>query len=376
MAAASQIVVTDTPEKAVRGLRAGLIAKDPDRVQAHRWLAPRPPAERDLFSDLAAAEGLTRAVKKLSRFWGQAEATLERIRYVSGCEAEVYERVVLPSETLSIVSVTRRESPDHPWKVVCTNEASDDRLVIWLAVWPTARVDDSAWTHRFVERYGAAAELVLAEEASGVIGHPVTGWLANVRGPFPAPEWPENLPGEGDHIVELTLSLSDQVGTRADQIGWALRCASVLQEHLGADAAYLPSHRKLLPAQALARAAETELDGPQTFHLWARVEHVHGYFVTSGLSQLGLPEIEVPEAVAGERARGLVEWLGALVAGGFAPVPGTELVGLDGSLQLVGGRRGPRLGRSYGRWGAVGVGPLDTRDRRGSRTRIRIPEDL
>jgi hypothetical protein len=367
----------ETPELAVAQMRAGLVERDADRVQAHRWLAPRPPSERDLLSDLAAAQGIGRAVRRLSRFWERANVLLERVRYVDGNEAEVYERVVLPGDTLAIVSVVRRESASAPWKVVCTNESHDDRVSLWLAV-PSLTTDEHEWTQIFARSYeDDAAELVIADDDSGVLGHPERGWLANVRLPFVPAEWPENLPGEGDRILEITQSLSERPDERRDQLLWLVRCSSVFAHLLSAHGAYLPLLKKLIPIPALALAAQSELDGPRRFELWARVERVQKHAVTIGLGQLGLPEVEVPDAVAGDRSAAIAKWLGGLIAGGtFAPVPGTELVESQRTLQIVSGRRGPRVGRSYGRWGAVGVGPLDTRDRRGSRTRIRVPDDV
>ena len=361
---------------AVEALRVALRAADVNAVQAVRWLAPRPPGERDLLSDLAAAEGLERAVEQLSRFWRRAEVRLERVRVIGSLEAEVYERVHLPGESLPIASLVRRAAVGAPWRVVCTNEAHDERFTIWI---PSAKpeIDDVAWSRAHEARFGPGAELIM-DGLGGVLGEPAYGWLANVRGPWAPRHWPEQLPGEGGRVVELATALTPEVGDRRAQLQWILRAALIFLDQLGGAAAYLPSHEKLVLPQALEAALEDKLAPDQALRFWARVEEIDGHFVTTGLRQLGLPEVEVEVALLGDRdatAR-LVRWLGAkLIDLGHLPAHGTELVAGDRSFVIVPGRRGPRRGRSYGRWGALRVSAADDRLQRGSRTRIRIPRE-
>jgi hypothetical protein len=362
---------------AVRSLRDALRNADVEAAQAVRWLAPRPPGERDLLSDLAAAEGLSPAVRRLSRFWRRARVQLERVRPITPLEVEVYERLALPGESLPIVSLVRRESERARWRVVCTNEAYDERFGLWIAV--TARsVNDVAWTRAFTERHGARGELLMDGDG-GVLGHPERGWLVHVRGPFVPPAWPAVLPGEGGRVVELGTALSPDPRDRRRQLEWMLQAARAFVEQLDGQAAYVPAHDKLILAQALAAAADGALTPQQTFRFWARLEEADGHVFTTGLRQLGLPEVEAPVDLRGstEATARLVRWMGGMLLDTqVEPSLGTELVLGDESVLLVGGRRGPRRGRSYGRWGAVRLAGADAAFGRGSRTRMRVPDEV
>lgn len=362
---------------AVERLRAALRAVDVEAAQTVRWLAPRPPGERDLLSDLAAAEGLAPAIHQLSRFWRRAEVRLERVREIHPLEAEVYERLQLPGESLPIVSLVRRESEDAGWRVVCTNEAQDERFMLWVTAAADA-VDDVAWTKAFVERHGPHGELLMDGE-TGVLGHPDRGWLVHVRGPVTPSTWPDVLSGEGGAVLELATGLSPVQSERAPQMQWMLQVAEVFLTQLGGVAAYVPAQDKLVHPQALAAAAIGHLTPAQAFRFWARIDEADGYLYTSGLSQLGLPEVEAPVDLLAspDRTARLVRWLGAtLLDAGALPSLGTELVLDAESVLLVAGRRGPRRGRSYGRWGAMRLAASDSAFGRGSRTRMRVPDDF
>lgn len=360
---------------AVEALRVALRAGDADGAQAVRWLAPRPPGERDLLSDLAAAEGLEPAIRQLSRFWRRAEVRLERVRMISGLEAEVYERVHLPGETLPIATLVRRPAVDSPWCVVCTNEAHDERFTIWVSAARDA-IDDVAWSRAHSARFGGGAELIM-DGGGGVLGAPDHGWLAHVRGPTLPRSWPESLPGEGGRVVELAAALSADGPERRAQLTWILQAAAIFLEQLEGPAAYLPAHEKLVLPQALEAMIGGRLSADQVVRVWARVEEVADHYVTTGLRQLGLPEVEAPSTLldaSGATAR-LVSWLAAkMVDSGSVPAHGTELVVGDRTFMIVAGRRGPRRGRSYGRWGALRIAEGDDRFKRGSRTRIRVPD--
>lgn len=363
--------------EAVRALRASLRESDVQGAQKVRWLAPRPPGERDLLSDMAAAEGLSNAVQRLAKFWRRAEVRLERVREIDPLEAEVYERLQVPGESLPIVSVVRRESEQAEWQVVCTNEAQDERFVLWVTTSADA-IDDVAWTRAFVERHGAHGELLM-DGATGVLGHPDRGWLVHVRGPFVPARWPDVLPGEGGGVLELATALSPAQDERRLQTRWMLQAAEVFLSELRGEAAYCPGLEKLVMPQALAAAAAGRLSADQSFRFWARLEESDGWFHSRGLRQLGLPEVEAPVDLLGdrERTRRLVRWLGASMLDARAlPSLGTELVLDDESILLVGGRRGPRRGRSYGRWGAIGLIRTDPAFGRGSRTRMRVPDEI
>jgi hypothetical protein len=363
---------------AVEALRAALRKGDAETVQSVRWLAPRPPGERDLLSDLAAGEGLEHAVRRLSRFWRRAEARVERVRLVSALEAEVYERLGLPGESLPIVSLVRRAAIDAPWRVVCTNEAHDERFTVWLGS-SSDDIDDVAWSRAFEARFGGGAELVM-DGIAGVLGAPDEAWLAHVRGPFLPLAWPPILPGEGGSLVELAAALTPQWEPRGAQIEWLLRAAAVFLDELGGAAAYFPAHEKLVMARALDAAVRGELRPEQAMRMWARIDDADGHVFTSGLRQLGLAEVEAPRALMGDprATAALVRWLGAKLIESSHDVLalGTELVLSDRTFTIVPGRRGPRRGKSYGRWGALCIADVEERLKRGSRTRIRVPEPL
>lgn len=360
-------------------LRDALQRGDAEAAQAVRWLAPRPPGERDLLSDLAAAEGLEPAIRRLARFWARADVRLERVRVVDPLEAEVYERLGLPGESLPIATLVRRPAVGAPWRVVCTNEAYDERFTLWLGA-NEAEVDDVSWSRAFVLRFGGGAELIMHDEAAGVLGAPEQGWLAHVRGPFVPLPWPPAMPGEDGGIVELTAALTPSFEDRRGQLDWLLRAAAVFVDELGGQAAYFPTHDKLLHWQALEAAVNGELRPDQALRFWARVEELDGHIHTSGLRQLGLPEVEAPVTLLGTPAStaALVRWLGTklIESPGDVLTHGTELLLQHRAFAIAPGRRGPKPGRSYGRWGALRILELSSSVNRGSRTRLRVPDDL
>ncbi|MCB9594883.1 MAG: hypothetical protein H6719_19330 [Sandaracinaceae bacterium] len=351
--------------------RAALAAGDVDRVQSMRWLAPRPAGERDLLSDLAAAEGLAHAIRELSRFWRRAQVRLDRVREVDALEAEVYEHLELPSEILPIVTVLRREKSDAPWKVVCTNEAYDERCVVWLPV-AVAGVDDTSLT----EALPPGSELLLDGD-SGVLAHDT--WLVHVRGPVLAEAWPAELPGQTPQLFELATALAADPADRRAQLRWLLECGRSLLPELGGDAVYLKRERRVMMPQAIDAILGGAATPSQAVRFWARIERAEAHVYTDGLRLLGLPEIEAPEALFADptAARDLVEWLAErFVRAEQMAALGTEVSVGDRSLLLVGGRRGPRRGHSYGRCGAVRLVDADGVVHRGSRSRMRAPDEI
>ncbi|MGF1468953.1 MAG: hypothetical protein ACFCGT_22740 [Sandaracinaceae bacterium] len=357
--------------------REALSDADASGVVATRWEAPRPPGERDMLSDLAAAEGMEAAVRRLSRFWRRSQVATEQVRPIHDLEAEVYERVHTPrGETLAIVSLVRRQDHGSPWKVVCTAETHDERLLLWLTTEQPV-LDESNWTSRFADTHGPDAELLMDGE-EGVLSHPGEGWLAQVRGPFVPTVWPRELPPDQARVIELAFVLDPDLARRRGQLAWALRAADLTATLHASDGVYLPSHDKLILPETLWQAARQDLAPDQLYRLWARLDEVQGYYVTTGLRQLGLPELEAPVDLleATETTRRTLIWLAGRSIGDVHAPPslGTEvLVGRD-SLEIVAGRRGPRRGRSYGRWGAIGLVRITGGQRRGSRSRLRVPD--
>ncbi|MFK7987135.1 MAG: hypothetical protein AB8I08_14010 [Sandaracinaceae bacterium] len=353
---------------AVQALRDSLCRGDAETAQALRWLAPRPPGERDLFSDMAAAEGLQTAVERLGRFWLGAETKLEWVRAVTEREAEIYERLGLRGEQLPIVSVVRRDDVDSPWKVVCTNEAPDERFRVWVTA--TAEVLDDV---SFSRRDGVPGDLLMDGD-NGVLGHRAMPWLIHLNGPFSPPSLPDVLPA-GSRVVELTVPLVPNGEARHAQLCWLLDAAGHVLDQCVGEAAYLPDQHRLLLPDEMRSAAVDELLPRHRFNFWARIREVDEHIVTEGLGRLGLPELELRLDVLKDAtlSRTVVERFGAmLTATPHLPSLGTELLVDRECLTLVPGRRGPRRGTSYGRFGAFGLERWDP-SRRGSRTRIRIP---
>jgi hypothetical protein len=329
-----------------------------------------------MLSDLATARGLDAAVLALSKFWRHSEVRAERVRPVDGLEVEVYEAVRTPrGETLPIVSLLRREAPAAPWKVVCTTETRDERLVLWV---PTAEaaVDHAAWAAGYLDAFGEACELRVDGDAAALRRPSVDG-LAHLRGPFLPDPWPSILPRRrrDTGVVELRLRLEPDDATRAGQLAWALRGADVTATLLGAEAVYLPAHQKLILADALWQAAREPPTPAEAFRLWARLEQVRGHYLTTGLRLLGCPELEASRHLADEAlVRRLVIWMGQRLLAGEVPAVGTELLAGEGVFQIAAGRRGPLAGLSYGRWGSLALVPRDGRAQGGERRRLRMPE--
>src|SRR5690606_30455407 len=190
---------------------------------------------------------------------------------------------------------------DAPWRVVCTNEAHDERFTVWLGATRDQDIDDVAWTRAYDERFGGGAELLMTD-ATGVLGSADHGWLAAVRGPFIPLSWPRTLPGEGGALIELAAGLTPIGEQRRDQIDWLLRAAAVLLDHAGGAAAYFPAHDKLVMAGAVEAAVRGELRPDQGVRMWARIDEEDGHVDAIGLRPTGLSEVVAPGARAGGSA--------------------------------------------------------------------------
>lgn len=358
----------------VRALTSGLRAGNAEQVRRHRWGQPRPLGERDLLSDMAAADGLPRAVKRLSPFWRGTEIRFQGVRRISELEAEVYDVATAPrGEMLPIVSLVRRQSPGHAWQVVCVNESHHDRLTFWVTC-DADVIDGRQWTEHFSDAHGAGAELVM-DGGEGVVGHPERGWLASLRGPFTPDPWPSSLPLGQTMVVELSLVLERHRNLRRDQLHWFARLADVTATVLRADTIFLPAHEKLVLPDMLWRAARRPLGPPETYRLWAQLEELHHHYYTTGLRILGLPEVEAPVSLLPqpERSRRLLVWLATeLVGGKHPPAVGTEIRIGPTTLRVESGRRGPRVGRTYGQWGSLRIEPQGPSARRPPTQRLRF----
>ena len=121
-----------TPDEVVIEFRDSLKRGDVLGVAALLDTEARRPAERDVLIDLSAAEGPEQAVRKLSRFWRDAESRATCTRIVSEAEAEVYETIEVPKLPTPIHSVTLLRRRDEHWKVVFTVNAPDTRARLEL----------------------------------------------------------------------------------------------------------------------------------------------------------------------------------------------------------------------------------------------------
>lgn len=359
----------------VEEFRKAVVANDVDLAQSLRWLAPRPPGERDLLSDMAAATGIGPAIGQLAKFWRQAQVRTELVRGIDGHQAELYERLTLPNDSLPIVTLVRRDRTTDPWRVVCMQEASDERFVIWVAV-HADEIDDVEVSLALPIDNGGQ---LIVDNGVGVLGHEERSWLAHVRGPFVPDRWPESLPGEGGRIVELSSGLSSDPKDRSDQLDWLLGTVRVFTETLDGAAAYMvPLKRVLMPA-AIDAIVTGQASPSQALRFWANIEEGEGFVHTDGLRLLGLPEVEMRTDLFVDPAlsRDLTTWLAEVyVSSRQLLALGTELVVGDESRILVAGRRGPRRGKSYGRAGAVRVAELSEFHVRGSRSRMRVPDEI
>lgn len=340
------------PVAGLNAFRRGMRRGDTTRVEAH-WVGPRIDGEEDLFSEAARRDGLDAAIVRVAPFWRGAHEMLESVRHVDDSEAEVYERVALRSEALSVVTLLRRDAEDS-WKVVSSRRAPDDRFRIWLTCTRDA-LRERAWLDLVEAELGERPALV-REGSIAVLTHPMSGPLV-VRGPFVPEQWPEYVPGPAALMLELSARLPHESRARVEQLGWIVRVAHSLLETHGGSAGLLPFHRKLILPRPLRAATEGRLDSRGLFNFWARLRQVDGYLVSSGLEQLALPEVEVSLGAFGQRrAQAIVRELGAQVVASRGALGPTVVVG-DGRYQVIPGRRGPRAGESYGRWGSVGVAP-------------------
>jgi hypothetical protein len=164
------------------------------------------------------------------------------------------------------------------------------------------------------------------------------------------------MPGEGMALVQLDLTLSADPHEREEQRQWILQIADVLLDEQEGISAYLPDLGKLVPADAVHWAAHSVLSPSQRTQLWCGLELVGGYWRTSGMRLLGRPEIEIARGTLGGDAaeRQVLRWLATRIEqSGTMPERDSWIELGDLALRCTAGRRGPRLGRSYGRWGSI-----------------------
>ncbi len=315
-----------------------------DRTLDHE---ARRPNERDLLIDLAAAEGVDSAARKLARFWRSAETQVQAVRVIAEREVEVYERVRLPDRHGDVdVATLLRRGRDGTWRVVVAQRAPSDGLSVRLPA-PSARLDDAEVTRALLGRWGCRTELIVSGE-DGVLREPERGWLAHVQ--------------RIDGGYEVTLEPAEDEDARHAQLVWLARSVAVLGHHLGARRLWVPAARKVVGVEAFeAIGAAAAPSSKSLLLVWTALHRDAPLLYTAGLSAFALPEL-VTDLTAwnDERtARRLLSATALAAAGGgqtlrvgYGYAVGTRRV------VLAAGPRGPAAGRSFGRRGALAIRPL------------------
>lgn len=329
--------------------RDALRSGDSSTVDGTLDRAARRPSERDLLIDLIAAEGLRTAASKVGRFWRQAVTDVEAVRRVGEHEAEVYERLTLPGgdRSMDVVTLLRR-GEDDAWRVVTTQRAPADVLRARLLGGRQGALDATRVTQELHTRWGRVAELVMAEDGDGVLGHPDRDWVGAVQGV--------------DGALEVALVPALDTATRREQMVWLSRCLVAIAQHVGAKQAWMPHAHKLIGVEQLEEIAEAPSPSSRALIIaWAGMARDAERVYTVGLRAFGLPEL-----VASSR-----DWNGSPPARKVIAAVARSAVG--GATQLVAGRalsvgavravlsdapRGPAPGSTYGRFGAVLMRPL------------------
>lgn len=337
-------------------------------------------------------------------FWAQATPQIEAVRLVAGGLAEVYEHVRHHRTATSLRLVSTVEHLQGRWRLTDAREATDERLtaVLLRGAPPEDEIDANAWTRAWQERYGQSAVLHL-EKGRGTLEHPVHGWKAIVRTGSgrdlarqmalsgPSAELLEKQPAAT--ILSLVPSIDARARTR--QLQWIARAVCLLGVR-DASSVWVPSAAKAIPFSTWRSAAEGPLELASLSALWLRTQRQRGAWVTRGMTNFMLPEIEIWCAglslamvrallrdAAGRLLRHHKERMNLELDGCAAAVPaiGPRLYGADGTnarpidelttavaltemfevgeVQCVlgPGRQGPRPGESYGRWGALAIRP-------------------
>jgi hypothetical protein len=335
-------------------------------------------------------------------FWAQSTVQIEAVRIVAGGLAEVYEHVRHHRTATSLRLVSTVEHVQGRWRMTDAREATDERVtaVLLRGAPPEDAIDTNAWNRAWNERYGQTAALRL-QKGRGDLEHPVHGWKAMVRNGSgrdlarqmaltgPSAELLEKQPAAT--IVSLVPSIDARDRTR--QLQWIARAVSLLGQK-DASSVWVPSAAKAVPFSTWRSAAEGPLELASLSALWLRTQRQRGAWVTRGMTNFMLPEIEIWCAglslamvrallrdSAGRLLRHHKERMNLELDGSAGAVPaiaprlytGTNArpvpelptaISLSEMFEvgevecgLAPGRQGPRPGESYGRWGSLAIRP-------------------
>jgi hypothetical protein len=366
------------------------------RVMAHPLALKR---EHERFSRTLGAQ-------IAASFWAEVTSGIDAVRMVSEGFAEVYEHARHQRGGATYRFVSTVEHLKGRWRMTDTREATDERIaaVLLRGAPGEEKIDGRAWTRAWEQRYGETAVL---RAADGSLDHPVRGWRASVRSGSgrdvartmalsgPSAELLEKQPAAT--MVSLVPAL--EARARTEQLQWIARAVSLLGAR-DASSVWVPSAAKALPYATWRSAAEGALDLPSLSALWLRTQRQRGAWVTRGMTNFMLPEVEVwcaglnvamvrvllrdavgrllrhhHERVTLDRSAcaaavpGLAARLYARSSEGPIARPTEELstaialaeifeVG-DVQCSIGPGRQGPRPGETYGRWGAIALRPED-----------------
>jgi hypothetical protein len=358
-----------TPDEVVVEFRDSLRRGDVLGVAALLDTEARRPAERDVLIDLSAAEGPERAVRKLSRFWRDAQATATCTRIVSEGEAEVYETIEVAKLRSAIHSVTLLRRRDEQWKVVFTVNAPDTRARLELDAIADARLDGSRLLHGYSDRFGRELEIVSWSEDGGTIVHPAHEWTASIK--------------RNPSSVEIAVDAAPDPPGSAQHLVWAARLALVAGSEVGSSLVSVTGAGRTLALDRLEEVfSATEPDVHQLASVWVRlhIEDEHsgrGFAATQGMWHFGLPEIEyVPSdwpdpSIAARMAIGIAS---ALILGRMDPTLGTIVRAAGHRCRVVEARRGVKPTHTYGRFGAVRIRPTLRNPAARSGTQMRIEQ--
>jgi hypothetical protein len=366
--------------------RRALVEGDVARVEETTLWAARPPWERDLFIDLAAASGLDVAVKRLRQFWKLANPILLHVRPLPDGDVEVFEQIHMP-DGRELHTVTLMRPVGDRYLVVAMSEAPDDttRFLV-LTDSESPALDDARFTREWIEAHGPTAEL-LVDANDGALGHPLEGWLARVRGPLPWAPIRERLTRrtlelpDAKTVLEVVMTPSGDPRERAHQLLWLALAAAEVAQHIGASLVYVQRAEKLIRVETLKKTMTgPAVGGREVASAYVKLVEKGKWAATRGMGQLVLPELEVdleefPDPGAARRLLGAVSV--ALIEGRVAPIPSARhvLTVAGYRCQLALGRRGAEPGQTYGRFGALVIRPADRNDekaRTGPRLKLEI----
>lgn len=356
-----------TPDEVVIEFRDSLKRGDVLGVAALLDTEARRPAERDVLIDLSAAEGPEQAVRKLSRFWRDADSRATCTRIVCESEAEVYETIAVPKLPTPIHSVTLLRRRDDHWKVVFTVNAPDTRARLELDAIADARLDASRLLHGYSDRFGRELEIASWEEDEGTVVHPAYGWQGTIK--------------RARSSFEIAVDASPETPGSAQHLVWTARIALVAGAELGSSLVSITGAGRTLALERLEEVfSAIEPDVHQLASVWVRlhIEDEHsgpGFAATQGMWHFGLPEIEYEPSdwpdptIAARMAIGIAS---ALIMGRMEPAIGTVVRAAGHRCRVVEARRGVRPTHTYGRFGAVRIRPTMRSPAAKSGTQMRI----